>query len=92
MHAGPEILPRTLSKNMGAALRLACCIIRPPTHPPTTFTTACTHHCPSLRCRGTEKVRLTDFPTAVRYMEFTQAVAESCQSGRAVALPLIPSV
>ncbi|GAB4816232.1 hypothetical protein N2152v2_003278 [Parachlorella kessleri] len=41
---------------------------------------------------GTEQVRLTDLPTAVHYMEFTQAVAESCQSGRAIDLPLIPSL
>ena len=39
--------------------------------------------------RGTEKVRLTDLETAVQYMEFTEAVARSAQSGQAVALPLL---
>ena len=48
--------------------------------------------CPPVACRGTEQVRLTDLPTAVHYMEFTHAVAESCQSGHAVDLPLIPSL
>lgn len=43
---------------------------------------------PLLR-RGRERVRLTDFATGVRYMEFTEAVARSAQSGRAVALPLL---
>ena len=38
--------------------------------------------------RGTEKVKLTDFSTGVRYMEFTEAVARSAQSGVAVPLPL----
>lgn len=40
-------------------------------------------------CRGREKVRLTDFETGVKYMEFTEAVARSCQSGQAVSLPLL---
>jgi predicted dehydrogenase len=33
-------------------------------------------------------VRLTDFPTGVAYMEFTEAVARSARSGVAVELPL----
>ena len=40
-------------------------------------------------CRKAERVKLTDFPTAVRYMEFTQAVAQSCATGQVVALPLL---
>ena len=38
--------------------------------------------------RGTEPVRLTSFEDGVRYMEFTEAVTRSAQSGQAVALPL----
>jgi predicted dehydrogenase len=38
--------------------------------------------------RGENPVRLTDFATGVRYMEFTEAVALSAASGQAVALPL----
>jgi predicted dehydrogenase len=38
--------------------------------------------------RGSEKVNLTDFSTGVRYMEFTEAVARSAESGAAVDLPL----
>lgn len=38
--------------------------------------------------RGEEKVRLCDFSTATQYMEFTEAVAISSESGRAVDLPL----
>ncbi|KAL3143393.1 hypothetical protein ABBQ38_002217 [Trebouxia sp. C0009 RCD-2024] len=38
--------------------------------------------------RGTEKVQRTTFATGVRYMEFTQAVAMSYQTGQAVSLPL----
>jgi hypothetical protein len=38
--------------------------------------------------RGSEKVRRTSFKQGVRYMEFTQAVALSRSSGRAVSLPL----
>jgi len=34
-------------------------------------------------------VKLTDFETAVHYMEFTEAVARSMQSGTSVALPLL---
>ena len=33
-------------------------------------------------------VRLTDFETGVKYMEFTEAVILSAQSGERVALPL----
>jgi predicted dehydrogenase len=33
-------------------------------------------------------VRLTDFATGVRYMEFTEAVARSAESGEVVELPL----
>jgi hypothetical protein len=33
-------------------------------------------------------VRFTDFPTGVAYMEFTEAVARSAESGEAVELPL----
>lgn len=36
--------------------------------------------------RGEESVRFTDVPTAVRYMEFTDAVRESAQTGVRVAL------
>lgn len=39
--------------------------------------------------RGEEPVRLTDFATGVRYMEFTEAVYLSAQSGQAVTLPLV---
>ena len=38
--------------------------------------------------RGTEKVQRTTFATGVRYMEFTQAVAISSQTGQLVRLPL----
>ena len=38
--------------------------------------------------RGQEPVRLTSFEDGVRYMEFTEAVTRSAQSGQAVALPL----
>ncbi len=42
--------------------------------------------------RGTEKVHRTSFATGLRYMEFTQAVAASYQSGHAVYMPLtLPS-
>ena len=41
--------------------------------------------------RGQEAVRHTDFATGVRYMEFTEAVARSMQSGQAVPLPLLPA-
>eukprot|EP00884_Botryococcus_braunii_P013192 jgi/Botrbrau1/21874/Bobra.0249s0004.2 len=39
--------------------------------------------------RGTEKVHRTDFYTGVQYMEFTEAVFRSCQSGQPVSLPLV---
>lgn len=39
--------------------------------------------------RGKEKVKLTDFQTAVEYMEFTDAVARSIQRRTAVTLPLL---
>ena len=38
--------------------------------------------------RGHEQARLCDFATATQYMEFTEAVAISAESGRAVELPL----
>jgi len=38
---------------------------------------------------GREKVEFTNFETGVRYMEFTEAVARSAQSGQAVDLPLV---
>ena len=38
--------------------------------------------------RGNEKVTYTSFEDGVRYMEFTEAVARSAQSGKMVRLPL----
>ncbi|MDA0834521.1 MAG: Gfo/Idh/MocA family oxidoreductase [Planctomycetota bacterium] len=38
--------------------------------------------------RGEEQVRLTDFETGVRYMEFTEAVILSGRTGQAIDLPL----
>lgn len=38
--------------------------------------------------RGEGTIELTDFESGVRYMEFTEAVARSISSGRAVSLPL----
>jgi predicted dehydrogenase len=38
--------------------------------------------------RGGPAVQFTDFPSGVRYMEFTEAVARSAQTGEAVELPL----
>jgi predicted dehydrogenase len=38
--------------------------------------------------RDREPIRLTDFATGVRYMEFTEAVARSAEEFRAVELPL----
>jgi predicted dehydrogenase len=38
--------------------------------------------------RGQGAIEFTDFATGVRYMEFTEAVARSAQTGTAVALPL----
>jgi len=39
--------------------------------------------------RGTETIRLTDFATGVKYMEFTEAVARSAASGQPLDLPLV---
>lgn len=41
--------------------------------------------------RGQEQVEFTDFATGVRYMEFTEAVAQSAQLGEAISLPLAGS-
>jgi predicted dehydrogenase len=38
--------------------------------------------------RGEEKIRLTDFATGMKYMEFTEAVARSARSNAPVSLPL----
>jgi predicted dehydrogenase len=38
--------------------------------------------------RGRGKIELSDFATGVRYMEFTEAVARSAQTGRPIELPL----
>lgn len=38
--------------------------------------------------RGEESVRLTDFATGLKYMEFTEAVARSAATDQPVALPL----
>ena len=38
--------------------------------------------------RGTEAVSHTDFTTAVKYMEWTDAVTQSLRTGQSVALPL----
>ncbi len=38
--------------------------------------------------RGIEQVKLTTFEDGVKYMEFTEAVTRSAQSGEAVSLPL----
>ena len=40
--------------------------------------------------RGHNKVTTTDFYAGVRYMEFTEAVTRSTQSGQTVKLPLLP--
>jgi len=37
--------------------------------------------------RGIEPVRLTDFATGVKYMEWTEAVIRSAQSGKTISLP-----
>jgi predicted dehydrogenase len=42
--------------------------------------------------RGTEQVRLTDVDTAVRYLEFTDAVRQSAAEGRRIGLPPAMSV
>ena len=39
--------------------------------------------------RGVEKITHTNFEDGVKYMEFTEAVHRSAESGRAVSLPLI---
>jgi predicted dehydrogenase len=39
--------------------------------------------------RGGTPIRFTDFATGVNYMEFTEAVARSAESGEAVDLPLL---
>ena len=39
--------------------------------------------------RGTESIRLTDFSTGVKYMEFTEAVTRSADSNQPVNLPLV---
>ena len=41
--------------------------------------------------RGEETVRFTDFPSGVRYMEFTEAVTRSSETNQPVTLPLIES-
>ncbi|MFQ5934024.1 MAG: hypothetical protein ACE5KI_05220, partial [Dehalococcoidia bacterium] len=38
--------------------------------------------------RGLEKVTHTTFEDGVKYMEFTEAVARSAQTGQALSLPL----
>ena len=38
--------------------------------------------------RGLEKITRTSFEDGLLYMEFTEAVARSASSGRAVSLPL----
>ena len=38
--------------------------------------------------RGEEVITHTDFETGVKYMEFTEAVTLSMQSGTAITLPL----
>ena len=38
--------------------------------------------------RGNEVITHTDFDTGVKYMEFTEAVTQSMQSGKAISLPL----
>ena len=38
--------------------------------------------------RGTEQITHTTFETGVHYMEFTEAVTRSAQTGEAIALPL----
>ena len=39
--------------------------------------------------RGTEKIRFTDFQKGLHYMEVTEAVTRSLQSGAVVKLPLL---
>ncbi|MBI3469517.1 MAG: gfo/Idh/MocA family oxidoreductase, partial [Planctomycetes bacterium] len=40
--------------------------------------------------RGRGKIEFTDFATGIRYMQFTEAVARSAQTGRAAELPTPP--
>ena len=40
--------------------------------------------------RGQGKIEFTDFATGVRYMQFTEAVARSAQTGRPAELPTQP--
>ena len=42
----------------------------------------------SIRSAAATPVRFTDFATGVAYMEFTEAVARSAETGEAVELPL----
>lgn len=42
--------------------------------------------------RGDEQITLTDPATGVRYMEFTDAVSMSMQSGKVIGLPLLSTV
>jgi hypothetical protein len=39
--------------------------------------------------QGIEKITHTDFRTGAKYMEFTEAVTRSMQSGHVIALPLL---
>ncbi len=39
--------------------------------------------------RGNEAVKLTDFATGAKYMEFTDAVSRALQTGSVVKLPLL---
>ena len=39
--------------------------------------------------RGRETITHTDFATGVKYMEFTEAVSRSLQSGETIRLPLL---
>ena len=38
--------------------------------------------------RGVEQVKMNTFEIGVRYMEWTEAIYRSAESGRAVSLPL----
>ena len=38
--------------------------------------------------RGTEPIKLTDFNTGYKYMEFTEAVSQSIKTGQHIKLPL----
>ncbi len=41
--------------------------------------------------RGVEPVKMNTFEIGVRYMEWTEAIYRSAESGRAVCLPLTAS-